>query len=320
MYSVGLDVSKLTINCYIPNGEIDLVIDNNKKSLDQFFSKLKKIYKKDIDKIVYIFEPTGSYSTLLKFFCAEKNIKAFIVNPKQSHNFAKAIAQRNKSDKIDAQVLSKMISIALTKDIKVPIYDECTQTIQDYMSYYKFLSKQLVQTKNHLEARKHNQTNKQILKSIKKKISNFEQELSEIILKIKIVISKNNTLLESFNNIKTIKGVGDISAIVLIHLFLKYPDANQRQIISLSGLEPITKSSGTSVNSKPKISKQGSKILRSILFMSALSAIRFNPKIVEFYNRLKENGKQSTVAQVAVMRKLIIISHSLYKNNQKFIC
>ena len=252
MYSIGLDVSKLTINCYIPNGEIDLVIDNNKKSLDQFFSKLKKIYKNDIDKIIYIFEPTGSYSTLLKFFCTQKNIKAFIVNPKQSHNFAKAIAQRNKSDKIDAQVLSKMISIASIKDIKVPVYDECTQSIQDYMSYYKFLSKQLVQTKNHLEARKHNQTNNQILKSIEKKILNFEKELSEIILKVKTIISKNKTLLESFNNIKTIKGVGDISAIIES---VKYPDANQRQIISLSGLDPTTKSSGTSVNLKPKISK-----------------------------------------------------------------
>ncbi len=53
--------------------------------------------------------------------------------------------------------------------------------------------------------------------------------------------------------------------------------------------------------------------------MSALSIIRFNPKIKEFYNRLKENGKQSTLAQVVVMRKLIIIAHSLYKNNQEYI-
>ena len=53
--------------------------------------------------------------------------------------------------------------------------------------------------------------------------------------------------------------------------------------------------------------------------MSALTAIRFNPKITEFYDRLKENGKQSTVAQVAVMRKIIIIAHSLYKNNQQYI-
>ena len=60
MYSVGLDVSKSTINCFIPNGEIDLIIDNNEKSLNQFFTKLKKIYKKDIEQIVFTFEPTGS--------------------------------------------------------------------------------------------------------------------------------------------------------------------------------------------------------------------------------------------------------------------
>lgn len=79
----------------------------------------------------------------------------------------------------------------------------------------------------------------------------------QIILKVKNIINKNKSLLESFNNIKTIKGFGDVSAIVLIHLFIKYPDVNQRQVVSLSGLEPISKTSGTSVNPKPIISKQG---------------------------------------------------------------
>ena len=320
MYSIGLDVSKSTMNCYIPNGEIDLVIDNSEKSLNQFLSKLKKRYKKDIDKIVFIFEPTGSYSTLLKRFCTKKKIKAFIVNPKQSHNFAKAVAQRNKSDEIDARVLSKMIVIASENDIRVPVYDENVEDIKDYMSYYKFVTKQLVQAKNVLEAMKHNQSNKNILKSLEKKINAFQKESLQIIIKIKKIISQDQLLYQSFNNIKTIKGVGDITSIVLLHLFLKYPAANQRQIISLTGLEPTTKSSGSSVRTKPRISKAGSKLYRGTLFMSALSAIRFNPKITEFYDRLKDNGKQSTLAQVAVMRKLIIIAHSLYKNNQQYIC
>jgi len=320
MYSIGLDISKSTINCFIPNGEVDLIIDNNQKSLNQFYAKLKKIYKKDIKQIVFIFEPTGSYSTLLKKFCTKKSIKAFIVNPKQSHNFAKAVAQRNKSDEIDAQVLSRMIVIAPENDIKIPIYDENIEDIKDYMSYYKFVVKQLVQSKNILEAMKHNQSNKHILKSLEKKIDAFQKESFQIIEKIKKIISRDQLLYQSFNNIKTIKGVGDITAIVLLHLFLKYPAANQRQIISLTGLEPTTKSSDSSIKTKPKISKAGSKLYRGTLFMSALSAIRFNPKIAKFYNRLKSNGKQSTVAQVAVMRKLIIIAHSLYKNNQQYIC
>ncbi len=212
-----------------------------------------------------------------------------------------------------------MIVIASENDMRVPVYNENVEDIKDYMSYYKFVVKQLVQVKNILEAMSYNQTNKHILKSLEKKADSFKKESLEIIIKIKKIISKDQQLLQSFNNIKTIKGVGEITAITLLHLFLKYPSANQRQIISLTGLEPTNKSSGSSLRTKPKISKAGSKLYRGTLFMSALTAIRFNPKITEFYDRLKENGKQSTVAQVAVMRKIIIIAHSLYKNNQQYI-
>ena len=59
------------------------------------------------------------------------------------------------------------------------------------MSYYKFISKQLVQTKNHLEARIYNQSSKQLLQSIEKNISRFEKELTQIILKVKSIISNN---------------------------------------------------------------------------------------------------------------------------------
>jgi len=81
---------------------------------------------------------------------------------------------------------------------------------------------------------------------------------------------------------------------------------------------PIKRNSGTSINGKARISKAGSKLCRGVLFMAVLSAINFNEELKTFYERLKENGKHSTVAQIAVMRKMIIISHSLYKNNKVY--
>ncbi len=86
MYSIGLDISKSTISIHVPLNSLDL----------------------EIEKVV--FEPTGSYSALMTKFCASKNIKAFIINPKQSSNFAKALGYRSKSDKIDAKMLSLSIS------------------------------------------------------------------------------------------------------------------------------------------------------------------------------------------------------------------
>lgn len=52
--------------------------------------------------------------------------------------------------------------------------------------------------------------------------------------------------------------------------------------------------------------------------MPVLSAIQHNPYMKLFYDRLKSNGKHSTSAQIAVMRKMILIAHSLYENDVKF--
>ena len=65
MYSIGIDVSKSSLNIHIPKNNLDLEIDNNIKSLKALYSKLKKIYKKEIDKLTFVYEPTGSYSALL---------------------------------------------------------------------------------------------------------------------------------------------------------------------------------------------------------------------------------------------------------------
>ena len=85
------------------------------------YAKLKKYYKKDISNSVIIFEPTGSYSALLKRFCTNKSIYAFIINPRQSANFAKALDNRSKSDIIDAKMLYKFHVMIKESDIAVPI-------------------------------------------------------------------------------------------------------------------------------------------------------------------------------------------------------
>ena len=103
-----------------------------------------------------------------------------------------------------------------------------------------------------------------------------------------------------------------------MHLFIKYPKANQRQIASLAGLDPIEKTSGTSVHKKTKISKAGSRVYRGSLFMGVMTAIRYDENFKNFFERLKSNGKHTTLAQIAVMRKMIIIAFSLYKNDKQY--
>ncbi len=315
---IGIDVSKASINVHIPKNNQDLKLENTLKSFKALYSKLKKIYKKEIDEVVFIFEPTGSYSEALRKYCFTQKIKCFIVNPKQFSNYAKALGVEVKNDIEDARVLSKAIALAKKGQVRVPHYDEDVELIKELMSYYKLIVKQTSQQKNHLEALTSKEGSSYAIKALKKSINESKIKSEKVMDEIKQIINQDPQYKKSFENINSITGVGQKGAIALLHLFLKYPEANQRQITSLAGLNPIYRQSGTSIQSKYTISKTGSKLYRGILFMGVFSAIRFDENFKSFYDRLIANGKHTTQAQIAVMRKIIITAHSLYRNDKRY--
>jgi len=315
---IGIDVSKASINVHIPKNNQDLKLDNTLKSFKALYSKLKKIYKKEIDEVVFIFEPTGSYSEALRKYCFTQKIKCFIVNPKQFSNYAKALGVEVKNDIEDARVLSKAIALAKKGQVRVPHYDEDVELIKELMSYYKLIVKQTSQQKNHLEALTSKEGSSYAIRALKKSINESKIKSEKVMDEIKQIINQDPQYKKSFENINSITGVGQKGAIALLHLFLKYPEANQRQITSLAGLNPIYRQSGTSIQSKYTISKTGSKLYRGILFMGVFSAIRFDENFKSFYDRLIANGKHTTQAQIAVMRKIIITAHSLYRNDKRY--
>lgn len=319
MYNcIGIDVSKASLNVHISKNSQDVVVENSLKGFKSLYGKLKKIYKKEISEIVFIYEPTGSYSEALRKYCFTQNIKCFIVNPKQFSNYAKALGVEVKNDLEDARVLSSAIALARDGQVRIPRYDEDVELIKELMGYYKFITKQTTQQKNHLESLIAKDGSTFAIKALKQSIKESKEKSQNIIDEIQEVIDTNPTYKSNYDNIISMTGIGQIGAIALLHLFIKYPEANQRQITSLAGLNPVYRQSGTSIQSKYTISKSGSKLYRGILFMGVLSAVRFDDNLKAFYKRLIANGKQTTQAQIAVMRKMIITAHSLYKNNRKY--
>lgn len=132
------------------------------------------------------------------------------------------------------------------------------------------------------------------------------------------IISDNSAYLEAYNNIISIKGIGKKSSIILVYLFLRYPNASRQHITALCGLDPIQRNSGTSVQHKQRISKQGLSLIRDILFMPTLVAVRCNEEMKIIYDRLVDRGKPKPLAQMAVMKKIILLAHSLYKNKEQY--
>lgn len=246
MYYIGIDVSKKDLAVF--NGK-DLKFAN-KEGLKSFKKYLKKKYH--LSEIVIIFEPTGIYSFYLKEFCAENRIKAYIVNPKKSHNFARALGKRSKNDKIDARTLYQFHKLIDLKDIKVPKIDQQAKTLASYLVSYEFALKQRVSLSNHLESLR----DKRLITLMKKDLKRAKKLEDKLFHDIKEYVSKNQNLREDYQRLLTISGVGDKTAIALLTLFKTYQGTNRAQITALAGLDPIKRESGTSVKGKVKISKK----------------------------------------------------------------
>jgi transposase len=198
------------------------------------------------------------------------------------------------------------------------VFNEDVEHIKELMSYCKFNKKQTTQQKNHLESLTSKDGDKFSIKELKKSIEESIKKEQKIIEQVQTLIDSTDEYRVAYENITSIKGVGQIAGIALLHLFLKYPEANQRQITSLVGLNPIYRQSGTSVQSGYRIAKTGAGLYRGVLFMATLSAIQYDKNFKAVYDRLKLKGKHSTSAQIAVMRKIILTAHSLYKNNKEY--
>jgi transposase IS116/IS110/IS902 family protein len=117
----------------------------------------------------------------------------------------------------------------------------------------------------------------------------------------------------------TVPGVAETSALQILGELVVLPDSlDARQWVAFSGLDPSQFTSGTSVDKRPRISRGGSRHLRRALYMPALVALRRDPHLAAFYQRLLARGKARLQAVVAVMRKLLHALFAMFRLNQSY--
>lgn len=123
-----------------------------------------------------------------------------------------------------------MYILAKEKDIKVPVRDVKAHQIRFYIKYYQSLVKEEIRSKNYLEASTFNLEDKFVLKQVERKIKNIKKEQIEIIAKTMEIINSNEKYKKAYENITSIKGIGEKSGIILLYLFLRYPNASRQHI------------------------------------------------------------------------------------------
>ncbi len=133
------------------------------------------------------------------------------------------------------------------------------------------------------------------------------------------IISRDADLARQFRLLQTTPGVAQVSAVQLLGELAVLPATlDARQWVAQSGLDPRQHRSGTSVEWAPRLSKLGNRRLRRALYMPALVAVRHDPHLRGFYERLCSHGKAPLQALAAVMRKLLHAFHAMFHLDQPY--
>lgn len=301
---IGIDVSKDKIDLHVTSDKSDLTLDNNNAGMAQLLLLCRKVKPQLI-----AMEATGGYEQLVYATLASRKLPVAIVNPARIRNFAKSIGQMAKTDKIDAGIIAHYAAV-LQPPAK-SIIDDNSALLKQLISRRRQLILMKTAEKNHKE----HGSAKIIVKSIAEVTAFLEKQIQMIDDQIAGIINKTPELKEKTDLLVTIPGIGDVTARALVATLPELGKCNRKEIARLCGVAPLNRDSGRM--SRKRFTGNGRIDIRTNLLMPVFAAIKHNPAMRQFYNRLVEDkNKPKMVAIIATMRKLICVMNTMIKNNQ----
>jgi transposase len=259
-------------------------------------------------------EATGRYGNDLAHYLYEAGHPVSVVNPKWIKDYAGSQGMRNKTDRADARLIAQYcdrheLTLWTPPD---PLYVDLQATTRRL----KGLKDMRQQERNRLKSAPPSNV---VRDDIKQHIAQLEQRIERLDRQIQDFIKSHPVLLHQCLLLKTITGIGLLTAAILI---AEIQDINRfenaDQLAAYAGLTPSSRQSGSSLNTQARLSKAGRSEIRAALYFPTLNARRFNPIISSFCDRLVLNGKQPIVAIGAAMHKLIRIVYGVLKHQQPF--
>lgn len=295
---VGIDVAKEELVIYI-NGAYHTIV-NDRKSLTQWMKKHRSLIE-TVDLFVY--EATGGYEKILARFLRDNRLAFYRAHANHVRNYAKAMGILAKTDQIDAKVISEFG--ALKADSLKPQPTEQHEDLRALVDRREQLLEMKKQENNRLETL----DNKVVIKEIRGHIRYLQNRIDNLEIAIKDYVSAHEELKNQVQLVESIPGIGIITAVSILVYLPETLTCDNKPLAALAGLAPMNKDSGKK-QGKRKI-RGGRSQIRRVLYMAALSAMRWNPVIKSFYDRLISNGKLFKVAITAAMRKLLTIARSV---------
>lgn len=268
------------------------------------------------DSVRVVMEATGHYSTELTMWMLDKrpSLCPAIANAFHTCSFIKSMGVRNKTDRLEARALG-FYGVE-----RQPVAYEILSPERNELRELSRCRDDLVRTRTRLKNQMKRHSDSTTVRDLQeKRLAQFKDDIKHIEEAMQALVAKHDALNHDIQLLSSICGIAFINATMII---AELGDLRRfkraRQLTAFAGMSPRHHQSGTSINGKSRLCKQGNPRVRQGLYLSAMVAIRSNNQFRDTYQNLIAQGKAKKVALIAIMRKLLLVMRIILINNQPF--
>ena len=319
---LGIDVGKLTLDYCVVTEDQQLErgqVLNTQRSLNLFLKNLKKSGH-DLKAMLFVFENTGIYSSLLSLVLNENELDYAQV-PALEIKRSLGIT-RGKSDKVDAKEIAyyakrntDKISLSVLPELNLQqlkiVFAEREKTIAAIKVFERTMENEMFLSKEVFGSVK--AINRQTVKHLKKQLAMLDD-------KIKRLIREDEILYKQQQLLKSIPGIGEITSVYLLMVTKGFTAfTNGRKFACYSGVAPFEHTSGTSIKGKTRVSHLADKKMKSLLHMVSLTAIKYDPELKDYYTRKKAEGKHTMLVLNNIKCKIVYRIFAVIQRESNFV-
>lgn len=296
---IGIDVSKLWLDVAVRHGE-HFRVENSPLGLEELHRRLRLI-----EVTLVVMESTGGYEREVAVSLGAAAVPLAVVNPRQVRDFAKATGRLAKTDKLDAEVIAHFAEV-IAPQAQEPLEEDAAE-LKELVSRRKQLVTMLTAERTRLTQTRSKHVRKDVdehIKFLRKRLRDADEDIHRRLRDSKF-------WKEEVDLLASVPGVGPVTTMSIVASLPELGKLNRKQVSALVGVAPLNCDSGQ--HAGKRVTWGGRADVRANLYMATLVAVRRNPLIRTFYERLLSTGKAKKVALVACMRKLLTILNAMLK-------
>jgi transposase len=301
---VGIDVSKASLDVAVHRPATRWTVDYTEATLPSLVARLTALAP-----ALIVLEATGGLEGPLVGAVAAAGLPVVVVNPRQVRDFAKATGRLAKTDTLDAAVLAHFA--AAVQPAVRPLPDAATQGLAAVVTRRRQLVDMLTAERNRLSCAPLG-----LRKELQAHIRWRERRIAGLDTELEHAIRTSPVWRAQEARLRSVPGIGPIVARTLLAQLPELGTLAPKPLAALVGVAPLNRDSGL-FRGRRKVGA-GRAAVRAVLYMGTLAAVRFNPVLRPFYQRLRAAGKLPKVALTACMHKLLTILNALLKHQRRW--